>query len=189
MRQALDGYEQIQKLNGKRDSRHRIEHIEVCQPEDMPRFKELGVIASMQTSHAPFSPEEDDTGARRMGEQRLPFSFPWRDLKNAGAHMSLGSDWTVAPFDPMINIYVALNRKKLAAENPNQNLTLEECIIGYTRDAAYVEFKEHEKGQIKEGYLADLVLFSHDLFEVQPEEITSASAVLTMIDGRVVFEL
>ena len=88
----------------------------------------------------------------------------------------------------MINIYVALNRQKLAPENPDQRLTLEECIIGYTRDAAYVEFKEYEKGQIKEGYLADLVLFSHDLFDVKPDEITSARPVLTMIDGRIVFE-
>jgi len=188
VRQALDGYEAIQKANGKRDSRHRVEHIEVCQPEDMPRFKELGVIASMQTSHAPFSLEDDVVWTKRTGPQRWPISFPWRDLKNAGAHLSLGSDWTVAPFNPIINIYVALNRKKLAPENPNQNLTLEECIIGYTRDAAYVEFKENEKGQIKEGYFADLALFSHDLFEVKPEEILSAKAVMTMIDGRIVFE-
>ena len=188
VRQTLDGYEAIQKANGKRDSRHRVEHIEVCQPEDMPRFKELGVIASMQTSHSPFSLEDDVVWTKRTGPQRWHISFPWRDLKNAGAHLSLGSDWTVAPFDPMVNIYVALNRKKLAEENPNQNLTLEECIIGYTRDAAYVEFKENEKGQLKEGYLADLVLFSHDLFEVKPEEIMSAKAVLTMIDGRIVFE-
>ena len=189
VRQTLDGYEAIQKSNGKRDSRHRVEHIEVCQPEDMPRFKELGVIASMQTSHAPFSLEDDMVWTKRTGPQRWPISFPWRDLKNAGAHLSLGSDWTVAPFDPMINIYVALNRKKLAEENPDQNLTLEECIIGYTRDAAYVEFKETEKGQLKEGYLADLVLFSHDLFEVKPEEIMSAKAVLTIIDGRIVHEI
>jgi predicted amidohydrolase YtcJ len=188
VRQALDGYARIQELNGKRDSRHRVEHIEVCQPEDMPRFKELGVIASMQTSHAPFSLEDDAVWTKRTGPQRWPISFPWRDLKNAGAHMSLGSDWTVAPFDPMINIYVALNRKKWAPDNPDQRLTLEECLVGYTRDAAYVEFKEYEKGQIKEGYLADLVLFSNDLFEVNPEEIMSVKPVLTMIDGRIVYE-
>jgi predicted amidohydrolase YtcJ len=88
----------------------------------------------------------------------------------------------------MVNIYVALNRKKYAPSDPDQRLTLEECILGYTRDAAYVEFMEHEKGQIKEGYLADLVLFSHDLFEVNPEEIMTAKAVLTMVDGRIVFE-
>ena len=188
VRQTLDGYETIQKMNGKRDSRHRIEHIEVCQPEDMPRFKELGVIASMQTSHAPFSAEENDTGARRMGRERLQFSFPWRSLKNAGAHLSLGSDWTVAPFDPMINIHFALNRRKLNPENPDQRLALEECILGYTRDAAYVEFKENEKGQIKVGYLADLTLFSHDLFTVNPEDILTAKAVMTMIDGRIVYK-
>ncbi|HEU0295835.1 MAG TPA: amidohydrolase [Anaerolineales bacterium] len=188
VRQALDGYERIQNLNGKRDSRHRIEHIEVCQPEDMPRFKELGVIASMQTSHAPFSLEEDMVWTKRTGPQRWPISFPWRDLKNAGAHLSLGSDWTVAPFDPMVNIHVALNRRKLAPENPDQRLTLQECIIGYTRDAAYVEFMEHEKGQIMEGYLADMVLFSHDLFDLKPEEIMSAKPVLTVMDGRIVYE-
>ena len=188
VRQALDGYEAIQKTNGKRDSRHRVEHIEVCQPEDMPRFRELGVIASMQTSHAPLSPEEDPVWTTRTGPQRWRISFPWRDLKNAGAHLSLGSDWTVAPFDPMINIYVALNRKKWSPDDPDQRLTLEECILGYTRDAAYTEFMEHQKGQVKEGYLADLVLFSHDLFAVPPEEIRTASAVMTMVDGRIVHE-
>lgn len=188
VRQTLDGYEAIQKANGKRDSRHRIEHIEVCQPEDMPRFKELGVIASMQTSHAPFSLQEGDVWPGRVGQERWPLSFAWRDIKNAGAHMCFGSDWTVAPFDPMINLHVGLNREKWAESDPDQRLTLEELIIGYTRDAAYVEFTENEKGQIKEGYLADIVMFSHDLFQVKPEEIMSAKAVLTMIDGRVVFE-
>lgn len=188
VRQALDGYEAIQKINGKRDSRHRVEHIEVCQPEDMPRFKELGVIASMQTSHAPFSLEEDMVWTRRTGPQRWPYSFAWRSLKDAGATLSLGSDWTVAPFDPLINIHVALNRKKYDESNPDQRLTLEECILGYTRDAAYTEFMEHEKGQIKEGYLADLVLFSHDLFAVPPEDIMTARPVLTLMDGRIVHE-
>jgi predicted amidohydrolase YtcJ len=188
VRQALDGYEAIQKMNGIRDSRHRVEHIEVCQPEDMPRFKELGVIASMQTSHAPFSLDEDAVWTKRVGPQRWPISFPWRDLKNAGTHLSFGSDWTVAPFDPMINLYVALNRQKWSPDDPDQRLTLEECLLGYTRDAAYTEFMEHQKGQVKQGYLADLVLFSHDLFEVPPEEIRTAKAVMTMVDGRIVFE-
>ena len=188
VRQALDGYEAIQTMNGKRDSRHRVEHIEVCQPSDMPRFRQLGVIASMQTSHAPLSLEADPVWTSRTGPQRWPISFPWRGLKNAGARLSLGSDWTVAPFDPIINLYVALNRQKWSPEEPDQRLTLEECILGYTRDAAYTEFMEHEKGQLKEGYLADLVLFSHELFQLPPEEITSARAVLTMVDGRIVYE-
>jgi predicted amidohydrolase YtcJ len=188
VRQTLDGYEAVQKANGKRDSRHRIEHIEVCQPEDMPRFKELGVIASMQTSHAARTLAEDPVWTSRVGEERWKISFPWRSLKAAGARLCFGSDWTVAPFDPIFNLYVAMNREKWSPNDPDQRLTLEELIIGYTRDAAYVEFKEHEKGQIKEGFLADLVLFSHDLFQVKPEEIMSAKAVMTMVDGRIVFE-
>jgi predicted amidohydrolase YtcJ len=188
VRQALDGYEAIRNMNGKRDSRHRVEHIEVCQPPDMPRFKELGVIASMQTSHAPLSLEEDMVWTSRTGPHRWPISFPWRALKEAGAHLALGSDWTVAPFDPLINIHAALNRQKWAKYDPDQRLTLEECILGYTRDAAYTEFMEDQKGQIREGYLADLVLFSHDLFEVDPAEITTVRAMMTMVDGRIVHE-
>ena len=188
VRQTLDGYEAVQKTNGRRDSRHRIEHVEVCQPEDMPRFKELGVIASIQPSHALLKLDNADIGQTRLGKKRWPFWQAWRDLKNAGATLSLGSDWTVVPFDPMTHIYVALNREKFSPESSDQCLTLEECIIGYTRDAAYVEFKENEKGQIKEGYLADLVLFSHDLFQVRPEDIMTAKPVLTMIDGRIVYE-
>jgi hypothetical protein len=188
VRQTLDGYEAIQKANGKRDSRHRIEHIEVCQPSDMPRFKELGVIASMQPSHAPLSMDDDPVWPTRPGAGQWQYAFPWRSLKNAGAHLTLGSDWFVAPFDPITHLHWALNREKLAPENPDQRLTLEECILGYTRDAAYVEFMENDKGQIKEGFLADLVLFSHDLFALNPVEISSANVVLTMVDGRIVHE-
>ena len=88
----------------------------------------------------------------------------------------------------MINIYAALNRKKWSPTDPDQRLTLEECILGYTRDAAYAEFEENQKGQIKEGYLADIVLFSHDLFELKPEEIRTAKPVMTMVDGKIVYE-
>jgi len=188
VRRTLDGYQAVQKINGKRDSRHRVEHIEVIHPDDLPRFKELGVIASMQTSHAPFSADEGDVWLVRTGEQRWGRSFAWRDIKNAGARLILGSDWTVAPFDPMINMNVAMNREKWSAKDPDQTLSLEEVILGYTRDAAYAEFKENEKGRIKEGYLADLVLFTHDLFTLPRAEIMTAKAALTMVDGKVVFE-
>lgn len=188
VRRSLDGYEAVQRSNGRRDSRHRVEHIEVIHPDDLPRFKELGVIASMQTSHAPFSLGEGDVWPARVGPQRWGKSFAWRDIKNAGAHLCLGSDWTVAPFDPMINMHVALNRELWNGGDPDQRLTLEEVIIGYTRDAAYAEFKENEKGQIREGYLADMVLFSHDLFTLDPKDILTAKAAMTIVDGKVVFE-
>jgi predicted amidohydrolase YtcJ len=141
----------------------------------------------MQTSHAPFI-NEGDIWPARVGRERWPFSFAWRDIKNAGATLVCGSDWTVAPFDPLINIYVGLNRKPWADGDPEQRLTLEECLIGYTRDAAYAEFQENHKGQLKPGYLADLVLFSEDLFQVAPEDILSAKVALTMVDGKVVYE-
>ena len=188
VRRVLDGYEAVQKLNGKRDSRHRVEHIEVIHPDDIPRFQKLGVIPSMQTSHAPFSMAEGDVWPARTGKERWPLSFAWRDIKNAGNNIALGSDWPVAPYDPMVNLHVGMNREKWSPTDPDQTLSLEECIIGYTRDAAYAEFKENEKGQIKEGYLADMVLFSHDLFSLKPEEILTAKPVMTIVDGKVVFE-
>jgi predicted amidohydrolase YtcJ len=187
VRRTLDGYEAVQRSNGRRDSRHRVEHIEVIHPDDLPRFKELGVIASMQTGHAPLSADDGDVWLDRVGKTRWGKSFAWRNIKNAGAHLCLGSDWTVAPFDPMVHIHAALNRELWNEGDPDQRLTLEEIILGYTRDAAYAEFKENEKGQVKEGYLADLVLFSHDLFAMKPEELSTAKAVLTMVDGKIVF--
>ncbi len=188
VRQTLDGYAAIQNLNGKRDSRHRIEHVEVCQPEDMPRFKELGVIASIQLSHAPLNLSKGGVATARLGEQRWRYWQAWRDLKNAGAQLCMGSDWTVVSFDPMTHIYVALNRDKLSPESTNQKLTLQECVIGYTRDAAYAEFMENQKGQVREGYLADLVLFSHDLFELKSQDIMQAKPIWTMVNGKVVWE-
>jgi predicted amidohydrolase YtcJ len=188
VRRVLDGYEYVQKTNGKRDSRHRVEHIEVIHPDDLPRFKQLGVIASMQTSHAPYNVGVGDVWMERVGQKRWPRSFAWRDIKNAGAMVILGSDWTVAPFDPLINIFVAMNRKKWAPTDPDQRLTLEECLLGYTREAAFGEFKEKEKGQLKEGYLADLVLFDHDLFQVKPEDIMTAKVAMTIVDGKIVYE-
>ena len=188
VRRTLDAYELAREKNGRRDSRHRIEHIEVIHPADIPRFKQLGVLPSMQTSHAPFSISEGDVWPARVGKQRWHLSFAWRDILNAGNQIAYGSDWPVAPFDVMLNLHVGLNRELWNESNPRQNLTLEELLIGYTRDAAYAEFMENEKGQIKEGYLADLVLFSHDLFALDPKDIMEAKPVLTVVNGKIVFE-
>jgi len=188
VRRTLDGYEHIQSLNGKRDSRHRVEHIEVIHPDDMPRFKELDVIASMQPLHAPMSVEEADVWLSRTGEQRWPVSFAWRDIKNAGATLAFGSDWTVAPYNPMLGLYAALNRQPYAPDHPDQRLQLEELLIGYTRDAAYAEFQENEKGQLKMGYLADMVLLSENIFQIPPDAIKDVQPLFTMVNGKMVFE-
>lgn len=188
VRRTLDGYEAVQKANGRRDSRHRVEHIEVIHPDDMPRFEELGVIASMQPIHAPVSVEEADVWLARTGEQRWPVSFAWRNIKDAGATLAFGSDWTVAPFNPMLGLYAALIRQPYAPDHPDQRLQLEELLIGYTRDAAYAEFQEHQKGQLKAGYLADIVLLSEDIFKVPPEKLKDVTPIFTMMDGKMVYE-
>jgi len=188
VRRTLDGYEAVQRLNGKRDRRHRVEHIEVVHPDDMRRFKELGVIASMQPLHAPVNVEEADVWLERTGEGRWPHSFAWREIKNAGATIAFGSDWTVASYNPMLGLHTALTRQPYAPGHPDQRLGLEELLLGYTRDAAYAEFQENEKGQLKQGYLADMVLLNEDLFQVSPEDLKEVKTVFTMMDGKMVYE-
>jgi len=188
VRRTLDGYAFVQKQNGDRDSRHRVEHIEVIHPDDMPRFKELGVIASMQPLHAPLSLTDADVWLERTGEQRWPVSFAWRNIKDSGAKMVFGSDWSVADYNPMLGLHAALTRQPYGPGQPNQQLRLEELLIGYTRDAAYAEFMENEKGQLKEGYLADMVLLSDDIFSVPAEEIKNLKPIWTMVNGKMVYE-
>ena len=188
VRRTLDGYERLQRLNGKRDSRHRVEHIEVVHPDDMPRFRQLGVIASMQLLHSPMSAQDADVWLARTGPQRWPVSFAWRALKNAGATLALGSDWTVASFNPLLGLHAALNRQRWEPGDPDQRLSLEEALIGYTREAAYAEFQEHQKGQLKEGYLADMVLLSENIFKIAPEELEKVSPLFTMVAGKMVYE-
>ena len=189
VRRTLDGYERIQTLNGKRDSRHRVEHVEVIHPDDMPRFEQVGVIVSMQPLHSPMCVvEETDIWLSRVGARRWPLSFAWRDIKDNGATLVFGSDWTVASYNPLLGIHAVLNRQKWAPDNPDQRLTLEEVLISYTRGAAYAEFQEGQKGQLKPGYLADLVLLSADIFQTPSEEIKNITPLLTMVNGKVVHE-
>jgi hypothetical protein len=188
VRRTLDAYETIQQVNGRRDSRHRVEHIELLHPADLPRFAELGVIASMQPLHSPLEANDPDPWPSRIGQGRWGCSFPWRALRQAGAHLAFGSDWPVVSQNPMWGLYAALNRKPWRPGLPDQRQTLAETIAGYTRDAAYAEFQESEKGQLRPGMLADMVLLSTDIETIPPEEIGQVQTVLTMCDGRVVYE-
>jgi predicted amidohydrolase YtcJ len=188
VRRVLDAYQNAQRLNGKRDSRHRIEHIELVHPDDLLRFIELGVLASMQPLHSPMQVDENDIWPVRVGRERWPLSFAWQTLREASATLVFGSDWPVVTQNPLRGISNAVTRKPWAEDMPSQSQTLEESLIAYTRDAAYAEFQERHKGQIKEGYLADLVLLPKNLFEIPPEEIAELKPSLTMADGRVVYE-
>jgi predicted amidohydrolase YtcJ len=146
------------------------------------------VLASMQPLHSPMQVDENDIWPVRVGRERWPLSFAWQTLREAGATLVFGSDWPVVTQNPLRGISNAVTRKPWAEDMPSQSQTLEETLIAYTRDAAYAEFQERQKGQIREGYLGDLVLLPKDLFEIPPEEIAGLKPWLTMADGRVVYE-
>jgi predicted amidohydrolase YtcJ len=188
VRRVLDAYSVATCLNGPRFRRHRIEHIEVIHPLDVPRFTKLGVIASMQPLHAPPSLDANDIWLWRVGEKRWPFSFAWTTLREAGAQLVFGSDWPIVSQNPMLGIHNALNRLPWKEGLPNQRQNLEDTLLSYTRAAAYAEFQEHQKGQIKPGYLADIVLLSDDIFKIPTEVMKDVYPLMTIMDGKIVFE-
>jgi predicted amidohydrolase YtcJ len=189
VRSVLDGYEAAQRANGVRDSRHRIEHVEVVHPDDIARFARLGVIASMQPPHPPGSmglPLEPTVSA--IGRQRWPYAYAWRSLWNAGARLCFASDWPVSPVPPMLGIHAAVTRGKWADDMPDQSATLMEAIRGYTSDGAYTGFMEDRTGKLEAGMLADIVVLSGNVEAVEPDALETVRPVLTICDGRVTFE-
>jgi predicted amidohydrolase YtcJ len=188
VRRVLDAYQNAQAQNGKRDARHRVEHIELIHPDDLPRFKELGVLASMQPLHAPMRVDEGDIWPTRVGPYRWQLSFAWQALREAGATLVFGSDWPVVTQDPFRGIFNAVNRVPWADGMPHHRQSLTDTLIAYTRDAAYAEFQEHQKGQLKADYLADLVLLPKNIFDMPSDEIASLKPSMTMVDGRIVYE-
>jgi predicted amidohydrolase YtcJ len=188
VKRTLDGFAHARQQNAPRDSRHRIEHIELIDPPDLPRFADLGVIASMQPLHAPLTVESGDVWPSRAGPERWGHSFAWQTLREAGAHLAFGSDWPVVSLDPLLGFFAACNRQPWQPGDPEQRQSLAQVIRGYTCDAAFVEFQENEKGRIRTGMLADLVLLSADLFATPAEEIATVRPVLTVCDGQIVFQ-
>jgi len=188
VRRALDGFAAAQAANGRRDSRHRLEHIELIHPADVPRLAELGVLASMQPLHVPETADGLDVWPSRVGSARWRHSFAWQTLRREGTHLAFGSDWPVVSQNPFLGIAMALNRQPWQPGDPDQRQTLMDTLAAYTRDAAYAEFQEHQKGQLRPGYLADCVLLDHDLLATPHEDLAAIKPVLTICDGRVVFE-
>ncbi|WFP78480.1 amidohydrolase [Mesorhizobium sp. WSM4906] len=189
VRAVLDGYEAAEKANGRRDSRHRVEHIEVITAADVPRFQKLGVIASMQPPHPPGAmgfPLEPTVS--RIGAPRWPLSYAWRTLKNAGARIVFASDWPVSPIDPILGIQAAVLRKPWAETDPDQSFSLYESIAAYTVEGAYAEFMEHRKGRLKTGYLADIVVLSADIEATAPEALHTVRPVTTICGGKVTYQ-
>ena len=194
VRAALDGYAAANALNGPRDRRWRVEHIEVCDPHDVPRFAQLGTIASMQPYHfcCP-APDGSDTWERHLGPGRWPEGFVWRDIADTGAVMVHGSDWPVVTIDPLIGMYSAVTREDphgapAGGWFPKQRLTLSEAIAGYTRNAAFAAFMDDRLGTLDPGKLADLVVLDRDLRAIPPAEILGTNVAMTVAGGRVVHE-
>jgi predicted amidohydrolase YtcJ len=189
VRMVLDGYEAARRANGPRDSRHRIEHIEVIHPDDVPRFAEMGVVASMQPPHPPGSmglPTEPYLS--KIGRARWPLAFAWRTLWEAGARICFASDWPVSAVEPFLGVHAAVTRKPWDPAMPDHSATLAEALAGYTREGAYAGFADADTGMLRPGYQADLTMLSRDIEAVDADDIAGVTAALTLCGGRVTWE-
>lgn len=188
---VLNAVERAQKKYGKKDLRFRVEHAQVISPEDFPRFKELGVIASMQPTHCTTDMRFCEV---RVGKERSRYAYAWRTLLDNGAVLAFGSDWPVEPLDPRRGLYSAVTRKNIEFDFPEggwfpeQKLSLAEAIKYFTWGSAYASFEENLKGTLEPGKLADLTVFGRDIFSVEAKEILTAPIAYTIVGGKVVYE-
>jgi len=193
VREALDAYEAASEANPapERGRRHRVEHLETPDPDDLPRFGQLGVVASVQPAHG-LPPDADDPWATNLGPERAARGWMSGSLSKSGAPLAFGSDWPVASLDPMRGIFVAVNRSSPEGEPdggwvPEERLSVREAIRAFTSGAAWASFDELRKGTLDRDMLADIVILSADIFSLPPERLLEAEVVMTIMDGKVVF--
>jgi len=185
----LDLYRSVAAANGPRDRRFRIEHAQHLRPSEIPRFSQQQVIASMQPYHAA---DDGRWCERRIGVERSKTAYAFRTLIDSGARLAFGSDWTVAPLNPLLGIKAAITRQTLDGRHPGgwmpeQKISLDEAIQAYTIGSAYAEFADAYKGTITPGKLADIIVLERDVYECEPGEVDRNRVVMTMVGGRVVF--
>lgn len=185
----LDMYGKAIAANGPRDRRWRVEHAQHMRPADIVRFGKLGLVAAVQPYHAI---DDGRWAEQKIGPERVKTTYAFESLRRAGAVLAFGSDWTVAPLDPILGIYAAVTRRTLDGKNPggwvpNEKVSVEEAVRAYTVNGAWVEFAEAAKGSIEPGKLADLVVLDRDIFTVLPEAISRARVRMTVFDGRVIY--
>ncbi|HKD15795.1 MAG TPA: amidohydrolase [Candidatus Angelobacter sp.] len=185
----LDIFEQIEKANGKRDRRWRIEHSQHLAAKDFARYARLGVIASVQPYHAI---DDGRWAEKRIGPDRIKRTYAFRTFLDNGVRLAFGTDWSVAPLSPMWTIYAAVTRATLDGKNPagwvsDQKLTVPEAVEAYTMGSAYAEFQEKEKGSITVGKLADFVVLSDDIFKIPPAAIKDVKVEATFVGGKIVY--
>ena len=186
----LDIFDSLARAHGPRDRRFRIEHAQHLRREDLDRIAAQGVIASMQPYHII---DDGRWAEKRIGPERIKTTYAFRSLLDRKAHLAFGSDWTVAPIDPIIGLYSALTRRTLDGKHPegwipDQEITLEEALRSYTYENAYGVFAEEHRGMLKPGYLADLVLLDQDLSRIGPNQIESVRIKATVVGGKIVYE-
>jgi len=186
----LDMYAETEKAHGPADRRFRIEHAQHMAAKDFQRFADLGVIASVQPYHAI---DDGRFAESKIGHDRASRTYAFRTFLDHGVRLAFGTDWEVAPLDPMQTVYAAVTRATLDGKNPGgwfpeQKLTVPEAVEAYTMGSAYAEFQEKEKGSITPGKLADMVLLSDDIFTIAPEKIRDVKVVKTILGGRVIFD-
>ena len=184
----LDLYERLEKEDGPADRRLRIEHAQHLRPEDIPRFASLHVIASVQPYHAI---DDGRWAERRIGHKRAATTYAFRSLLDAGATLALGTDWFVAPINPMMTIYAAATRRTLDGKHPDgwfpeQKLTVEQAVHAYTVGSAYAESQDDIKGSLVPGKLADFDVLSGDIFHMDPVEIENVKIETTVLGGQIV---
>jgi predicted amidohydrolase YtcJ len=186
---TLDIFADIEKEHGYHDQRFAVEHAQHMAQKDFERFAKLHVIASMQPYHA----IDDGRWAEgRLGHARARYSYAWRSFLDHGVTLAFGTDWPVAPLDPMLGVYAAITRATLDGKNPGgwipeEKITLPEAIEAYTMGAAFAEFQESEKGSISPGKLADMVILNDNIFELKPEAIRTVTVKTTIVGGKVVY--
>ena len=186
----LDLYSEIAKAHGEADRRSRIEHAQHMAAKDFDRFAQLHVIASVQPYHAI---DDGRWAEKRIGHDRATRTYAFRTFLDHGVRLALGTDWNVAPLNPLLTVYAAVTRATLDGKNPNgwfpeQKLTVSEAMEAYTMGSAYAEFQEKDKGSITPGKLADMVLLSDDIFSLDPTKIRDVKVLKTVVGGRVVWD-
>lgn len=193
VRMALDGYENAQRSNHLQDRRSRIEHIETIAPADIPRFGKLGVIASMQPLHSYPDSDTLDVWARNAGPDRASRAWAWKSISDGGGHLAFGSDWPVVTLSPWEGLQTAVTRQTAegtpeAGFCPEQRLTVAQAVDGYTMGAAYAGRREKTEGSLEEGRVADLIIVSQNIFDIDPHRIRETRVIATIVGGRVVYQ-
>jgi predicted amidohydrolase YtcJ len=189
--ELLDIFAEATRVNGPRDRRFRIEHAQHLRPVDYPRFAELGVIASMQPYHAI---DDGRFAEGRIGAVRCASSYALGSLLKAKANLAYGSDWSVAPVEPLLGIDAAVNRRTLDGKHPEgwypeQKISVADAIEGYTLGSAYAGFQEHDRGTLTPGKLADCVILSRDILDpAERDHIAETGVLATIVGGKVVYE-